>query len=75
MPFSGPYYCAQANFERALGECLETPSLINPGYLADVTRATAATGTIDDPANMDGDRIYLFSGLLDTTVKPGQFNL
>ncbi|XP_072049093.1 poly(3-hydroxybutyrate) depolymerase-like [Amphiura filiformis] len=65
----GPYYCAQAN--SSVITCMQEPRKINVKYLAEVTRRTVSTGTIDDTANMEGDRIYLFGGILDATVKQG----
>ncbi|MBY4675883.1 extracellular catalytic domain type 2 short-chain-length polyhydroxyalkanoate depolymerase [Marinobacterium arenosum] len=43
----------------------------NSGYLAELARANADDGHIDDPANILDDRIYIFSGRNDKTVITG----
>ena len=67
----GPFWCANANAITAQTACMKMPSLINLSELVAVTHATFATGFIDDPRNLQGDRIWLFSGSKDTEVKTG----
>ncbi|XP_063959131.1 poly(3-hydroxybutyrate) depolymerase-like [Lytechinus pictus] len=64
----GPYWCAQANLFKALGECMETGD-INVDYLAGFPTSYAlSTRTIDDPVNMINDKIYVFGGTRDGVV-------
>ena len=67
----GPFWCAQDNVEIALGACMKMPSGIDVSELVTITHTTALTATIDLPANMKGDRVYLFSGTKDSVVVPG----
>ncbi|HUR89040.1 MAG TPA: PHA-depolymerase-like protein [Ramlibacter sp.] len=73
--FAGAAYdCAQGNVATAIGVCQEalTSSEIPVATLVATTRDWASRGLIDDPANLAGSRIYLFSGTLDQTVRqPG----
>jgi hypothetical protein len=57
--------------EIALSACTTQPELINVSELVDITRSTELTGTIDLVSNLKGDRVYLFSGTVDTVVKQG----
>lgn len=41
----------------------------SPQNLADFTYLAAVGQRIDDPSNLADDRVYIFSGLLDTVVK------
>eukprot|EP00731_Ephydatia_muelleri_P028561 Em0020g205a len=67
----GPFYCAHGDVETALHACMVSPDLISVTALVDITDATAATGTIDDPKYLADDKVYLFSGTLDSIVVPG----
>lgn len=75
IPFicTGPFYCAHGDVETALHACMVSPDLISVRALVDITDATAATGTIDNPKYLADDRVYLFSGTLDSVVVPGVF--
>jgi hypothetical protein len=74
----GPYHCAgdgyPFNIGRAMDECMDAddwvPFLGPPGVDASIaeTQQEFRDGTIDDPANLGHDRVYLFSGRLDRTV-------
>ena len=68
---TGPFYCAQFNINKAVDDCMVSPHKINVAYLEQVTRNTVLTGTIDGTSNMDGDMIYLFGGIADSTVDQG----
>lgn len=70
---TGPFYCAHGDVETALHACMVSPDLISVTALVDITDATAATGTIDDPKYLADDKVYLFSGTLDSIVVPGAF--
>ncbi|MGF1641439.1 MAG: hypothetical protein ACFCUO_10875 [Rhodospirillales bacterium] len=75
---AGPYRCAGGGYPlsvvRATTVCMDPGRLLPfrgpPAAAASIeeTRALAAAGAIDDPANLAGDRVYLFSGRLDRTV-------
>ncbi len=67
----GPFWCAQAKLPVAETACMVTPSLINVDELVLITHTTAASGFIDDPANLKDDAVFLFSGTKDTVVDPG----
>lgn len=67
----GPYYCAQNDLEIALSACMLRPELISVQELVEITYSTAATLTIDPPAHMKDDQVYIFSGLLDSVVVQG----
>ncbi len=66
----GPYYCAQGGAYTALFRCMAVwwggPPL---QHLVQVTRQEATADRIDDVAHLKNDRVYLFSGALDTTVE------
>lgn len=68
------YYCAQGNVALAIGRCQEAlaASEIPVADLVATTRDWSARGLIDDVANLASQRVYLFSGTLDQTVRqPG----
>ena len=71
ISFSGPFWCAHDSLEIALRDCTIKPELISVSELESITYSTALTGTIDDPSYLDNDRVYLFSGTLDSVVVPG----
>ena len=67
----GPYYCAQGSLSTALGACTTaSPSSPDPAAAESATRSNASAGTIDDPANLSAQRVFLFGGADDTTVAP-----
>lgn len=64
----GPYFCAEGALNAALTTCMTgSPS---PSRAIDSTRRFAAAGTIDDPAALAGQRVFVFGGASDTTVVP-----
>ena len=67
----GPYYCAQSDLKIALTACSLNPDLISVPELVQITYATAGTLTIDPPAHMKDDQVYIFSGLKDHVVVQG----
>ena len=67
----GPYYCAQSNLKIALSACTLNPDQISVQELVQITYATADTLTIDPPAHMKDDQVYIFSGLKDHVVVQG----
>lgn len=67
----GPFWCAQGNIEIALNSCMKYPELIPVSELITITYNTELTGTIDRLSNLKGSNVYLFSGVSDTVVVPG----
>lgn len=69
----GPYDCARASVSRALKNCMAAPAEAPPPTVAEQQASVAAAaraGGIDDPANLAGHRVWLFSGANDKTVVP-----
>lgn len=69
----GPFFCAQDKVTIALSSCTVKPDGISVSKLVAITHATALTHTIDNPNNMQNDRVFIFSGTLDTVIVPGKF--
>lgn len=67
----GPFWCANANAITAQTACMKEPGLINISELLAITTGTFVTGFIDNPRNLRGDRVWLFSGDRDTEVLTG----
>jgi len=67
-----PYYCARNNLTIGITDCMKAFENIDIPTLADQTMKYATSGMIDPTDNMLHDRVYIFDGLNDTTVMPGQ---
>lgn len=69
----GPYYCAEGSIVTAIGRCMTSTSAsgIPTSQLVGTTNTWASQGRIDPVANLEASRVYLFSGSIDSTVKPG----
>ncbi len=67
----GPFYCAEGSVVNATGRCMATPSGIPTSTLISTTNNWANQGLIDPVANLQASKVYLFSGTLDSVVKPG----
>ena len=67
-----PYYCARNNVTIGITDCMKTFENIDVAALATQTMKYASGGMIDPTDNMLHDRVYIFDGLNDTTVMPGQ---
>ena len=67
----GPFYCAEGSVVNATGRCMASPAGIPTGTLVNTTNSWAAAGSIDPVANLQNSKVYLFSGSLDSVVKPG----
>jgi poly(3-hydroxybutyrate) depolymerase len=65
----GPYDCAQDSATTAETTCL-TGSPDVPTLVA-ATKQNYAAGTIDNPANLANERVFLFGGADDSVVDPG----
>ncbi len=67
----GPFYCAEGSITNATGRCMASPAGIPTSTLVSTTNNWASQGLIDPVVNMQQSKVYLFSGSLDSTVKPG----
>lgn len=67
---SGPYDCAKGQLSTALSQCMET-DIGAPVPASLLARAEAAEqqGLIDPLTNLGDDRVYIFSGTQDKTVR------
>jgi hypothetical protein len=66
----GPYYCAMGELSRGLGACLKGGD-VGLDSLLEYAQSAAATGLIDDLANLSDDRVWIFHGALDPVVGQG----
>ncbi|RYG11789.1 MAG: hypothetical protein EON92_09755, partial [Burkholderiales bacterium] len=67
----GPFYCAEGSIVNATGRCMASPAGIPTSSLVTTTNNWATQGVIDPVANLANSKVYLFSGSIDSTVKPG----
>ena len=67
----GPFYCAEGSITNATGRCMASPTGIPTSTLVNTTNSWASAGSIDPVANLQSSKVYLFSGSIDSTVKPG----
>ena len=67
----GPFYCAQGSVVTATGACMGSPAGISVNSLVTNTNNWGSQGLIDPVANLQSSKLYLFSGTLDSAVKPG----
>ena len=67
----GPFYCAQGSVVTATGACMASPAGIAVSSLVTNTNNWGSQGLIDPVANLQSSKLYLFSGTLDSAVKPG----
>lgn len=70
----GPYYCAQGSVNTATGPCMAATSSTNVPQLISTTDSWASAGSIDATSNLANQKIYMFSGTGDTTVKQSVMN-
>ena len=68
---AGPYFCAEGSFSFAEEKCMyylmggpDTDTLIT------YTNTQASKSLIDDPSNLQDDKIFIYSGSKDTVVNP-----
>lgn len=66
----GPYLCAQGVLEIAIAQCMNASVPIDVANLIRLARGSAQRNEIDDPANLEHHRIWLFSGDKDSVVDP-----
>ena len=55
-----------------LNTCIYDPALISVAELVSLTNDAAQNNEIDSTSNLKNDRVYLFSGTIDTIVNPGK---
>ncbi|NDP63779.1 PHB depolymerase family esterase [Polaromonas sp.] len=67
----GPFYCAEGSIVNATGRCMASPAGIPTSSLVSTTNSWASQGIIDPVVNLQGSKVYLFSGSIDSTVKTG----
>lgn len=67
----GPFHCAENSALNATGRCMASPSGIPTNTLVNTTNSWASQGLIDPVTNLQTSRVYMFSGSLDSVVKPG----
>ena len=65
----GPDYCAHGSLDVALTACSLNAPPINVASLIATTQAWSAQGLIDPVSHLKAHPIYLWSGLLDVTVR------
>lgn len=63
----GPYYCAMGDISRGLGPCMQGGEM-SEGALLEYAHAALGEGKIDDLANLQNDRAWIFHGALDVVV-------
>jgi len=68
---SGPYYCAMNNEIVATTSCMYKYENIDVKQLATHTNTFASSNLIDAPGNMSNDRVFILSGMNDSTVLQG----
>ncbi|MRR18549.1 MAG: hypothetical protein EG826_19070, partial [Deltaproteobacteria bacterium] len=70
----GLYGCARGDLLKAVNDCMSSPGRITPDVISDLVsraRADAQQGRIDPLENLKTKKVFLFSGSLDRTVRPG----
>lgn len=67
---AGPYMCALGDMNKALMNCMSMPASINiADQKAKISKFETAK-KIDPVSNLQGSKVFIFSGKKDTTVKP-----
>ena len=67
MIAGGPYYCAEASWWKGLGACMKGGELSLPSLVA-YAKSAAASGAIDDLANVANDPVWIFRGKNDAVI-------
>lgn len=66
-----PYYCAEKSTAKATRNCMQPDAahpVPDPARLKDITDGLARSGAVDDVANLQNSRVWLFSGQADKVV-------
>jgi len=69
-----PYYCVQDDQARGAVSA-QDPERINITVLTDLTEKYASGGMIDPTSNMLSDRVFIFHGMNDARIFPGNVQL
>lgn len=70
----GPYGCARGDIFKALNDCMARPYLLTVEVMTNLAynaQAYSRDNRIDPLENLKSKKIFLFSGTLDKTVRPG----
>lgn len=65
----GVYHCAEGSQTNATGRCMDSGSIPSGNYFANQANSYASNGEIDPTSNLNGDRVYIFSGANDSVVR------
>lgn len=66
-----PYDCAEQSSTQATRNCMRPDAshpVPDPAHLRDITESLARSGAVDDTANLQNSRVWLFSGQADPVV-------
>lgn len=66
----GPYHCAGGGLTPALTSCTQGSPAVDVSSLISITDRRAAAGDLDATAALAGQKVWLFSGTRDATVRP-----
>jgi poly(3-hydroxybutyrate) depolymerase len=68
----GPYYCAEGFVTNALRKCMQQTGAGSPSAEESLGEAQKAErkGLLPALANIENDKVYIFTGTMDTTVNP-----
>ena len=66
----GPFYCAQGSQNTAQMNCMSMPTSINLETIKTDIKNFETKKTIDPVSNLKGQKVFIFAGTKDTTVKP-----
>ena len=67
-----PYYCARDNMSIGISDCMKNFKNIDIPTLVNQTKRYAENGLVDPTRYMINHKVYIFDGLNDSTVMPGQ---
>lgn len=67
----GPYWCAEDQLATAEHACMVAPSNIDVKELKFFTKQAEKVYSIDPTSNLNGTKVFVLSGTLDTVVVPG----
>eukprot|EP00729_Bicosta_minor_P024200 gene24200-27487_t len=66
----GPYWCAEDQLATAEHACMVAPSNIDVKELKFFTKQAEKVYSIDPTSNLNGTKVFVLSGTLDTVVVP-----
>jgi poly(3-hydroxybutyrate) depolymerase len=68
---AGVPYCCGIGGLGAATTCMTTPNLVSVNFLISEANTLESRGYIDSTANIRGDKVFIFHGAEDSTVRPG----